>query len=102
MRVVGIALVSFLVSACATSATSDARGLIVTEVAAAGIPDDWVEVMNVSDDPIDLDDVVVVDGRGELERARPLGAVTLAAGERHVRTLDDTTVGFRLAGDEEL
>lgn len=82
--------------------TTDSSGLVVTEIAAAGTPDDWVEVMNISGDPLDLDDFVVVDARGDLERARPLGAVTLGPGERHVRVLSDATVGFRLAGDEEL
>lgn len=74
----------------------------MTEVAAAGIPDDWVEVLNVSEEHVDLDDFLVVDERGALERARPLGAVVLSPGERYVRVLSDATVGFRLAGDEEL
>jgi hypothetical protein len=74
----------------------------VTEVAAAGAPEDWVEVLNISDEQVDLDHFVVVDERDALERARPLGAVVLAPGERYVRVLSDATVGFRLAGDEEL
>lgn len=77
-------------------------GLVVTEVAAAGTPHDWVEVKNVSDQWVDLVDFVVVDARDDLDRARPLGAVKLAPGERYVRILTDATVGFRLAGDEEL
>jgi hypothetical protein len=87
---------------CASAMNGEPTGLVVTEIAAAGAPDDWVEVMNTSDEPLDLDDFVVVDARDDLDRARPLGAVTLAPGERHVRVLTDATVGFRLAGDEEL
>ena len=89
-------------SGCATALPTDPSALVITEVAAAGTPDDWVEVKNVSDEPIDLDDFVVVDTRGDLDRARPLGAATLAPGDRHVRILTEATVGFRLAGDEEI
>jgi hypothetical protein len=81
---------------------AEPAGIIITEIAAAGTPDDWVEVKNISDAPVDLDDFVVVDKRDDLDRARPLGAVTLGPGERYVRILTDATVGFRLAGDEEL
>lgn len=82
--------------------SAEPAGIVITEIAAAGMPDDWVEVKNVSDAPVDLDDFVIVDKRDDLERARPLGAVTLGPGERHVRILSDATVGFRLAGDEEI
>jgi hypothetical protein len=87
---------------CASAMPAEPSGLVVTEIAAAGLPEDWVEVLNVSDEPIDLDDFVVVDDDKKLGRARPLGAIMLAPGERHVRVLTDATVGFRLAGDEEL
>jgi hypothetical protein len=88
--------------ACASAMPSEPSGLVVTEIAAAGLPDDWVELVNTSDEPLDLDDYLVVDDRSNLERARPLGATVLDSGERYVRVLTDSTVGFRLAGDEEL
>ncbi len=97
---VAVAIVT--TAACATAADSTAPALALTEVAAAGIPDDWVEVLNVSDEPVELVDFVVVDERGRLDRARPLGATTLAPGERQVCAIDDATTGFRLAGDEEV
>lgn len=77
-------------------------GLLITEIAAAGTPHDWVEVKNISERWLDLIDYVVVDAHDDLDRARPLGAVKLAPGERYIRVLTDATVGFRLAGDEEL
>lgn len=79
-----------------------ASGIVVTEVSAAGMPDDWVEVMNVSGDAVDLDDFVIVDKRGKLDRARPLGAVTLSPGERYVRVVSHATVGFRLGRGESV
>jgi hypothetical protein len=88
--------------ACASTMPAEPSRLVVSEIAAAGLPEDWVEVLNASDEPIDLDDFVVVDDRKRMDRARPLGAIILAPGERHVRVLTDATVGFRLAGDEEL
>lgn len=88
--------------ACAGTMNNEPAGLVVSEIAAAGTPDDWVEVLNTSDEPIDLDDFVVADDRRNPDRARPLGAVVIGPGERHVRVLTDATVGFRLAGDEEL
>lgn len=89
-------------AACTSTPTSEPSGLVVTEIAAAGEPDDWVEVLNVSGESLDLDDYVVVDNRSDMDRARPLGASELGPGERYVRVLNDATVGFRLAGDEEL
>lgn len=86
----------------ASAMNGEPTGLVVTEIAAAGTPDDWVEVMNISAEPLDLDDFIVVDARGDLDRARSLGGAVLGPGERHVRVLSDATVGFRLAGDEEL
>ena len=76
--------------------------LVVTEVAAAGVPDDWVEILNVSAEPVELIDFVIVDEAGRLERARPLSDVILAPGERHVQVISDEACGFRLAGDEEV
>jgi hypothetical protein len=89
-------------SACTSALANEPSGLVISEIAAAGVPDDWVEVKNVSDEPIDLADFVIVDDRKDLDRARPVGATILGPGERHVRVLTDSTVGFRLAGDEEV
>jgi hypothetical protein len=97
-----IAAMAFGAGACASTMVAEPSGLLITEVAAAGEPEDWVEVMNTSEAPVDLDDFVIVDKRDAIDRARPVGAVTLGPGERYVRVISDATVGFRLAGDEEV
>lgn len=89
-------------AACTESAAPSGAGLVVTEVAAAGTPADWIEVLNVSGEPLELIDFVFVDERGNLDKARPMSDVVLAPGERHVQSVSDETCGFRLAGDEEV
>ncbi len=77
--------------------------LVVNEVAAAGVPDDWFEVVNLSDAPVDIADFVFVDALEELDRARALSPdVTLRPGERHVQVVSKATSGFRLGRDEGL
>lgn len=90
------------IAACTESAAPSGPSLVVTEIAAAGVPDDWIEVLNISAEPIELIDFVIVDQRDRLDKARPLSDLVLAPGERHVQVISDEACGFRLAGDEEV
>jgi hypothetical protein len=88
--------------ACTETPPAPAGALVISEVAAAGVPADWIEVVNVSAEPLELVDYVFVDERDNLDKARPFADVVLAPGDRHVQTIDDASCGFRLAGDEEV
>ena len=78
------------------------HGLVLTEVAAADEPTDWIEVLNVSGRALDLVDYAYVDLRGDLDRARPFADVTLTPGERHLQPINDLRSGFALGPDEEV
>lgn len=74
--------------------------LTVNEVAAAGVPDDWFELLNVSDAPIELAQFRFTDEAADLAGAIPLPATVLAPGARHVQEVSDAANGFGLgAGD---
>jgi hypothetical protein len=76
--------------------------LVINEVAAAGVPEDWFEVVNASSSPVALADFVFVDVAGDFVKARPLTATTLDPGARHVQEVSDLANGFKLGSDEEL
>lgn len=74
--------------------------LTVNEVAAAGVPDDWFELLNVSDAPVELAQFRFTDEAADLAGAIPLPATVLAPGARHVQEVSDAANGFGLgAGD---
>lgn len=74
--------------------------LTVNEVAAAGVPDDWFELVNVGDAPLDLAQFRFTDEAADLAGAIPLPATVLAPGARHVQEVSDAVNGFGLgAGD---
>ena len=77
-------------------------GLVLTEIVATGAPHDWIEVMNVSGQRLDLIDYVYVDSRGDLDRARMFADITLSPGERHLQPVSASRSGFGLADDEEV
>ncbi|MEZ4368190.1 MAG: lamin tail domain-containing protein [Kofleriaceae bacterium] len=76
-------------------------GLVINEIAAAGDPVDWFELVNTGTTPIDLTGLVFIDS-GDPADAAPLSAATLAPGAYHVELVDDAGAGFKLGGDEEL
>jgi hypothetical protein len=83
--------------------TATARcGLVINEVAAAGAPDDWFEVINTGGAPIDLSDFVYVDTPGALDRARSFPAFVLRPGDRHVQYVSKPVAGFKLGSGEAL
>lgn len=74
--------------------------LTVNEVAAAGVPDDWFELLNVGAAPIELAQFRFTDEAADLAGAIPLPATVLAPGARHVQEVSDAANGFGLgAGD---
>jgi hypothetical protein len=106
MRAILLGLSALSLAACTHGPTpapaADRPMLVINEVAAAGAPDDWFEVKNVGDAPIDLADLVFVDAADELERARAFPAFVLAPGERHVQSVTTAVAGFKLGKGEEL
>ncbi len=118
-----VILVSLTVAAVATAcsnassgdddvATIDARAAIdaadgrcplaVNEIAAAGRPDDWIELVNVSAGPVDLAGFMFIDQADDPALAAPLLATVLAPGGRHVQTVTDADQGFQLGAADAL
>ena len=76
--------------------------LVINEIAPAGDPDDWFEVINVGDHVVTLGDYVFIDGAGDLDAAVPLTGTTLAPGAYFMQVVSDAAVGFGLGSDEAL
>ena len=81
---------------------AEARVLVVNEVAAAGDPDDWFEVVNVSPLTLQLSDFVYADLADGFETAATFPAHELAPGAYYVQDVTDALSGFKLASDEQL
>lgn len=86
------------------AAAVDAPGgpcpLAVNEVAAAGNPGDWFELVNVSAGPVDLSGFRFIDEAMDPTMAFALPPTVLAPGARHVQEVSDALNGFGLgAGD---
>jgi hypothetical protein len=75
--------------------------LRVNEVAAAGDPADWFEIVNATNAPVELSDYCFVDASA-LAMCAPLPAMQLAPGAYFAIDVTDETNGFKLGGDEEL
>lgn len=75
--------------------------LRVNEVAAAGSPADWFEIVNVSSSPVELSEYCFIDS-GALSLCSPFPAMTLAPGAYFSIDATDETNGFKLGGDEEV
>ena len=78
------------------------RLLVLNEVAAAGTPTDWFEVVNATAAPLELSDFLFVDALDDFVTARALGAGVIAPGARHVQDVADKLNGFGLGGDEAI
>ncbi len=76
--------------------------LAVNEIAAAGRPDDWFELVNVSANPVDLGGFMFIDQADDPALAAPLLATVLAPGGRHVQTVIDADQGFQLGAADAL
>jgi hypothetical protein len=77
-----------------------APSLVINEVATAGTPSDWFEVVNVSDRRIDLSGLIFVDHAEAFLRAHRFPDVVLSPGERHVQTVTRGEHGFALGSSD--
>lgn len=100
---IGLAIAS---AGCVEATADDAaepalRTLAIEEIAANGDPD-WFEVVNTTDEPIDLSAYVFVDAEGDLERAAAFPEIVLPPGGKLVQVVLAEQHGFRLGREEEL
>lgn len=78
-------------------------GLVINEVAAKGDPEDWFELFNASDEPIDLGGVFFTDDiAGEPQKGVFADGTSINPGAYLVKEMTDADPGFKLGGDEEL
>lgn len=104
------ALAGLALAACNhVSADTESRALrdpacplAINEVAAAGEPTDWFELVNVSRAPLDLSAFVFTDAETSLAHAAHLPPTVLAPGARHVQEVTAADAGFRLGGEDAL
>jgi hypothetical protein len=78
-----------------------ARILVVNEVAPGEAPD-WIEIVNVTASPVQLDQFVYVDVAGDFVKAKAFPTMMLAPGAYYTQDVDDPISGFKLGGDEEV
>lgn len=77
-------------------------GLVINEVAPAGVPDSWFEIYNSSGRALDLSGVTFSDDLAVVDKRRFAAGTLLAAGRYLVVIVSDEAVGFKLGGDEAL
>lgn len=85
-----------------SASTSDYAGLVINEVAAAGDPTDWFELVNTSDKELDLTGCTFTDTLDNPTLATFEAGTRIAPGAYLVVEVSDETVGFKLGGDEAL
>ena len=90
------------VDAAAVDAAPPLGNLVINEVAAAGEPADWFEVVNATAAAIDLGEYVFVDIANDFVKAKPFPSMSLAPGAYYVQEVTDLDAGFKLGSDEEL
>jgi hypothetical protein len=73
----------------------------VNEVAAAGSPADWIEVVNASSAAVELSEYCFIDS-GPIAMCSAFPAMSLAPGAYFAIDATDETNGFKLGGDEEV
>lgn len=89
----------------ATPAPIDADGrcpLVINEVAAAGQPADWFEIVNVASAPVDLAGFRFLDELDDVTQAVVFTPAILAPGARTVQEVTDAGQGFQLGADDAL
>ena len=77
-------------------------GLVINEVAPAGVPNDWFELYNGTGRALDLSAVTFSDDVAVVDKGRFTAGTTLDAGRYLVVIVSDEAVGFKLGGDEAL
>ncbi len=83
---------------------ADARPgvLVLNEVAASGDPDDWFEVVNTGEAPVELAAYGFIDNDDAAADAVAFPTQTLLPGDYLVQVVSDATAGFALGADEEV
>jgi hypothetical protein len=77
--------------------------VLINEVAAAGEPTDWFEVLNAGGATVDLTGWRFTDDPEDAASGAYFAdGLRLAPGDRHVQPVDKDVVGFALGGDEAL
>lgn len=80
----------------------DYSSLFINEVAAAGDPVDWFELINLGASDVELTGCTFSDDAATPNKGTIAAGTTIAAGARLVIEVSDEAVGFKLGGDEEL
>lgn len=75
--------------------------LVVNEIASGEAPD-WIEIVNASNAPVQLEQFAYVDVANDFVKMRPFPAMALAPGAYYVQDVDDPVSGFKLGSDEEV
>lgn len=75
--------------------------LRINEVVATGAPD-WIEVVNHTGAAVQMSDFCFTDTPDDATACKPFAAMSLAPNAHFAQDIDDTTAGFKLAGDEEV
>ena len=86
----------------AGDAASPRSGLVLNEVAASGVPEDWFEVTNIGPTSIVLSDYCFVDVKNDFVKCKPFAATVLAPGAHLAFDVTTVGAGFKLGSDEEL
>jgi hypothetical protein len=76
--------------------------VVINEVAAAGEPADWFELLNLGAQPVSLDGWTLTDDASLPAKGAFAVGLSLPAGGRLIVEVDDASVGFGLSRDEEL
>lgn len=76
--------------------------LVINEVAAAGQPDDWFELVNVSSATVELAGFRFIDEADDPSTAVTFTPGILAPGARAVQEVRDAVEGFQLGADDAL
>lgn len=75
--------------------------LMINEVAPGETPD-WIEVVNVTSSPVQLDEYCFVDVADDAAKCKAFPTLTLAPGAYHAQDVSTALSGFGLGSDEEL
>ena len=81
--------------------SSNLNILVINEIAPGEAPD-WIEIVNVTAAPVQLDQFVYVDADGDFVKAKAFPTMMLQPGAYYVQDVDDPISGFKLGGDEEV
>lgn len=85
----------------AADPTAPLKILVINEVAPGETPD-WIEIVNVTNAPVQLDTFAYVDTANDFVMMKPFPTMTLAPGAYYAQDVSTTISGFSLGGDEDV